>query len=500
MKKLLSILFLGAFLNTNAQSTLYNVYDSQGHLSVKLIQAPGTNKLYSKSNTSGTQINKMNLDGVPLSSRTYSYGIGDVEYYNGSLYGLGSMGINNYILKIDTGNLQIVQASQITFTNLISNSKMKIFGSTAYIVGSAQTSPTTGTRAMIISYDIGTSSLNYASVFSLPSSTVGVYFTNIQQLQNSSFIITGYHNSTGSGARNLIVRATSNSSVITAQQIVAGPYAELPEASVSLGYGSNNKIFISGTASLTRIDTNLTLLTSPGTYSYYGMSAQFKSNKLYSNPTGTNMVIYDNNLTPLNQVSYPFLPTFTAVIGYKIEDIAIYNNNLYFSGYGYCSFSCSTYVIAKTDLGGALNCSTPVSSNFSATPINSVAAISLSQTSLPISIGSSTIANAIATAAPGYTVNCLTATSVMKHVLDSGFNIHLNQNGNYTLQGTQYLSYIEIYDLSGKEIKSVLIHDEAITKTEFDLNQLSQGIYLIKVRYSGGSEATQKLIHLSSSN
>ncbi len=495
MKKLLPALFLSAFFNANSQSTLYNVYDSQGHMTVKLISAPGTDKLYSKNNTGVTQINKMNLNGVPLSSRTYSYGIGDVEYNNGSLFALGSIGINNFILKIDTGNLQVVQASQITYSNVISASKMRIFGNTAFIVGSAQTSTLTGTRAVIISYNIATSNLNYATIFSLPSSSVGLQFNNIEQLQNSSYIITGYHNSTGSGLKNLVLRITSNSSNATVQQLVAGPYTELPDGSMSLGYGSNNKLFISGTSSLTRIDTNLTLLTTPGAYSYTSMSARFKNDKLYSNPTGTNLVIYNNNLVAQNQVSYPFLPTFTAVIGYKIEDIAVYNNNLYFPAYGYCSWACSTYVITKTDLGGALNCSSPVSSSYSSTPINSVTAISFSQAPLALSIGSVTPISPNTTFTPNYTVNCLTSTFIKEEKAAYEFNIYKNESGNYKINAPHYLSALSVYDISGKQIKNVVINDNSVN-AELPLDQAS-GVYIVKVRYVGGAESQQKLIHFS---
>jgi len=64
--------------------------------------------------------------------------------------------------------------------------------------------------------------------------------------------------------------------------------------------------------------------------------------------------------------------------------------------------------------------------------------------------------------------------------------------GNVTISNASTIETIEIYNILGSLVKSVAV--ENTSKIELDLNELSQGMYLVKLKDVYGNTKTQKLI------
>ncbi|MBK7818473.1 MAG: T9SS type A sorting domain-containing protein [Sphingobacteriaceae bacterium] len=112
-----------------------------------------------------------------------------------------------------------------------------------------------------------------------------------------------------------------------------------------------------------------------------------------------------------------------------------------------------------------------------------------------LSIGSVTPISPNTTVTPNYTVNCLTSTFIKEEKAAYEFTIYNNERGSYKINAPHFLSAISVYDISGKQIKNVVINDNSVN-AELQLDQAS-GVYIVKMRYVGGAELQQKLIHFS---
>jgi hypothetical protein len=512
MKNVFVLFFFVVCFELHAQNTSYKIYNtpvnSNNIIPASLTYGNSHFNAFSVINGNGLNIQKNDLEGVPLTARNYSVSVWNdylhINVYSGFIYltGIkrGSAGAGSqipFIAKIDTFDLSMVYLKEfpigINDNSRIWQSRMLKNGD-ILMCGEYES----GNDLFGLIIGVGTSSGNilYTNTLSV-AGAINNFVGSVEEISNSTVIFTGA--SAGMAFIGLAYKTPSGFSV-SAVHNISHP-GKIDQTS------NHRKLLLHHNTALFKLDTNLSLLSStPAGLQLPGVSnsnvrTYFIDDRVYRLANFIEMDIYDTALVNLAYNSYSVLAvTYSAVnqvdIGYG-GHITKHGANLFINSA--VSQTVNRFYLLKTDLTGYLDCSERVNSQFGTAIFTSSGTFFSKGVPAYTTNTDGAVSNTLNISVS--TSSCLgTSTSTPTNTTALGQNnsiagrILIWQDGaQYQLFDKNGIKEIWLFDLSGK----ILFHShshEAMENVTIDLSDLQTGMYILSVADSFTSLYRQKFI------
>ncbi|MBK9284165.1 MAG: T9SS type A sorting domain-containing protein [Sphingobacteriaceae bacterium] len=494
MKKLIILLFISISTLLNAQtSTFVKTYSVQNLTPAgfhpKTIIYGNSQFIVHAEGSGSLSIQKNNLNGIPVTKRSYAnYSIlGNPSYYletlNGTLLISGSkttsLGTVPFILRLDTTNCNSILAADYIIAGYnsirINDAKVLNNGNLILVGGASNTGTSTAQDGFVLAINIpANGSPLYSHTLTVNSST-NTSLISIQEISNSSFMFSASGN--GSPYLGKALKTTSTFSTINAYGCSIG-------ASRLNSYTNAKKVFAHTNDLIFKLDTNLAQLSlsaQMGINMPACLGTKYANNKIYRMLTGNVVHIVDTAYAVIAN-------TYSSVIASSLtpKDVVSDANNIYVT-FGSNSTS-NRHDLLKASLTGTMNCSSQVIPN----PVtNGTNGGSVTATSAPVPFNLLFNNPVSPTISVTYTDVC-NSVGINEIIKNNSLRLTSN-NGIYHIAIANEIENIQLFDLGGKLIANFTFNSNS-NQERINLNDLTTGIYIIKITDSNKNEFKGKLI------
>jgi hypothetical protein len=437
----------------------------------------------------GINVQKCDLNGVPLTVKNYTFPITTsisffLNSYAGNLYISGSSnngsGIGeHYIMKIDTA-----QCNQLYFStyrtpntyNAFTNDAKILNDGVLVMVGSVNT--TTAGNSPAVGHIIGintagTSSSAYSHTLSVGSNTYNT-IKSITQISNSSLIFSAIISPTGGvtyyGKAIKTLTSISIPSVYTGVSNGESVFSEVGGKRFLVATTSN-----ASNTQFFKIDTSLSagvqhpgITIAPNTnYS----SFNYKDSRIFMHSPGYSLRIIDSSLSVLASKSY------TAIAQFFTLGTAFAKNNTNVFFYSIMGpTSGNSFQLIKTDLLGNMNCASSINST---TTVASTTISSTSHASGNIAFNVfNTFTLPVTTVTIPHGAVCIN-TGINSIGAKTNYRLNNYGEGKYQIITDIAVKKLQVFDLTGKIILTKDLSDKE--QVDIDLGSSPQGIYLTQL-------------------